>query len=56
VIVVADASPLHYLILIEHVHVLPALYGRVLVPPAVVTELKSRADASSRQDMAVEGA
>jgi predicted nucleic acid-binding protein len=39
VIVVADASPLHYLILIEHVHVLPALYGRVLVPPAVVAEL-----------------
>src|SRR6185503_12824895 len=39
VIVVADASPLHYLILIDHVHVLPALYGRVLVPPAVVAEL-----------------
>jgi predicted nucleic acid-binding protein len=39
VIVVADASPLRYLILIEHVHVLPALYGRVIVPPAVITEL-----------------
>jgi uncharacterized protein len=39
VIVVADASPLRYLILIEHAHVLPALYGQVLVPPAVVTEL-----------------
>lgn len=38
-IVVADASPLRYLILIEHVHVLPALYGPVLVPPAVVDEL-----------------
>ena len=38
-IVVADAGPLRYLILIEHTHVLPALYGRVLVPPAVVTEL-----------------
>ena len=38
-IVVADASPLRYLILIEHVDVLPALYGRVIVPPAVVTEL-----------------
>ena len=38
-IVVADASPLNYLILIEHVPVLPALYGRVLVPPAVVEEL-----------------
>ena len=38
-IVVADASLLHYLILIEHVHVLPVLYGRVIVPPAVITEL-----------------
>jgi predicted nucleic acid-binding protein len=39
VIVVADTSPLHYLILIEHVHVLPALFGEVIVPPAVLTEL-----------------
>lgn len=38
-IVVADASPLHYLILIDHVDVLPALYGRVVVPPAVIAEL-----------------
>lgn len=38
-IVVADASPLQYLILIKHTHVLPALYGQVVVPPAVMTEL-----------------
>ena len=38
-IVVADSSPLRYLILIEHANVLPALYGRVVVPPAVITEL-----------------
>ncbi|HEY1305448.1 MAG TPA: hypothetical protein VGF24_17955 [Vicinamibacterales bacterium] len=38
-IVVADASPLRYLILIEYAHVLPAMYGQVVVPPAVVTEL-----------------
>lgn len=38
-IVVADATLLHYLILIEHEHVLPALYGRVIVPPAVIAEL-----------------
>lgn len=38
-IVVADASPLRYLILIEHVHVLHDLYGRVVVPPAVIKEL-----------------
>jgi predicted nucleic acid-binding protein len=39
VIVVADSSPLRYLILIEHVHILPALFGEVIVPPAVVAEL-----------------
>jgi predicted nucleic acid-binding protein len=39
VIVVADTSPLRYLILIEHAHILPLLYGRVIVPPAVVAEL-----------------
>ncbi len=38
-IVVADSSPLRYLILIEHTHVLPALYGRVLIPPGVSGEL-----------------
>jgi predicted nucleic acid-binding protein len=39
VIVVADTSPLRYLILIEYAHVLPALYGHVVVPPAVIMEL-----------------
>lgn len=38
-IVVADTTPLRYLILIDHAHVLPALYGGVVVPPAVVAEL-----------------
>ena len=38
-IVVADTSPLRYLVLIQHIDVLPALYGRVLVPPAVIAEL-----------------
>jgi len=38
-IVVADTSPLNYLVLIEQSHLLVALYGRVLVPPAVVAEL-----------------
>jgi predicted nucleic acid-binding protein len=38
--VVADTSPLNYLILIEQTAVLPALYARVLLPPAVVTELR----------------
>lgn len=38
-IVVADTSPLRYLVLIEHIDVLPTLYGRVIVPPAVIAEL-----------------
>jgi predicted nucleic acid-binding protein len=39
VIVIADASPLQYLILIEHTHILQELFGQVFVPPAVITEL-----------------
>lgn len=42
-IVVADATPLRYLILIEHTHVLPALYGTVIVPPIVTAELSKPA-------------
>lgn len=38
-IVVSDTSPLRYLILIEAVDVLFELFGEVLIPPAVVTEL-----------------
>jgi predicted nucleic acid-binding protein len=38
-IVVADTSPLRYLVVIEHDHLLPKLYGRVLIPPAVAEEL-----------------
>ena len=38
-IVVADASPLRYLIVIELTHILQALYGHVLVPTIVMTEL-----------------
>src|SRR5438105_15813680 len=38
-IVVADTTPLRYLVVIEREHVLPALYGRVLIPPAVADEL-----------------
>jgi predicted nucleic acid-binding protein len=38
-IVVADTSPLRYLVVIEHDFLLPALYGRVLIPPAVADEL-----------------
>lgn len=38
-IVVADSGPLRYLVLIGHIEILPILYHRVLIPPAVFQEL-----------------
>lgn len=38
-IVVSDTSPLNVLVRIEHVELLPQLFGRVLIPPAVAAEL-----------------
>jgi predicted nucleic acid-binding protein len=40
-IVIADTSPLHYLILLEHAEVLRHLYGSVVIPQAVVCELQA---------------
>ncbi len=39
-IVVADTSPLNYLIRLGHPDVLREIYGRVLVPRAVLMELQ----------------
>jgi predicted nucleic acid-binding protein len=44
-IVVADTSPINYLVRIELVGVLPQLYGTVIIPFAVLLEL--RAEGSS---------
>ncbi len=41
-VVISDASPLRYLLLVDVVEVLPTLYGRVLVPQAVVDELRQQ--------------
>ncbi len=38
-LVIADTSPLNYLILIGHIDVLPALFERVILPSAVAGEL-----------------
>jgi predicted nucleic acid-binding protein len=38
-LVVSDTSPIHYLVLIGESELLPALYGRVLIPDSVVNEL-----------------
>jgi len=40
-LVVADSSPLIVLVKIGHIDVLPALFGQVLIPPAVDRELRS---------------
>ena len=39
-VVVSDASPIHYLILIGEVDLLARLYGRVIVPETVASELQ----------------
>jgi len=39
-IVVADTSPINYLVLIGQIEALPKLYGRVLIPPSVCDELQ----------------
>jgi predicted nucleic acid-binding protein len=40
-IVIADTSPLHYLILLDHTEVLQRLYGSVIIPEGVVRELQA---------------
>ncbi len=37
--IVADTTPLNYLVLIQAVDILPNLYRKVLIPPAVKAEL-----------------
>jgi predicted nucleic acid-binding protein len=39
-LIVSDASPLHYLARIGEVHILPALYGRIIIPQKVFDELQ----------------
>jgi predicted nucleic acid-binding protein len=38
-VVVADAGPLHYLLLVEQIELLPRLFGNVMVPGIVLDEL-----------------
>ena len=42
-VVVADTGPLHYLVLIGHVEILPRLFGGVSVPAVVRDELDRKA-------------
>jgi len=50
-IVVADASPLHYLVLIERVELLAVLYQQVLVPDTVAAELNHPRTPSQVRDL-----
>ena len=49
-IVVADTSPLNYLLLIDEIELLPTIFGQVLLPRAVFQELQHpRASPTVRQ-------
>ncbi len=52
-VVISDASPLHYLILIGNAEVLRALYAEVLIPEAVAQELQQAATPESASPTAV---
>lgn len=39
-LVVSDTTPLNYLILIGKIDVLPSLFGSLIVPPAVISEMR----------------
>ena len=39
-VVVSDTTPLNYLILLGHIEILPQLFGKLLVPPAVIREMQ----------------
>ena len=39
-VVVADTSPINYLVLIAQIDLLKQLYARILIPPGVLAELK----------------
>jgi predicted nucleic acid-binding protein len=51
-VVVADTSPINYLILIGQIDLLKQLYARILIPPAVLTELKHPAAPKPVRDWA----
>ncbi len=39
-IIVSDTSPINYLVLIQEIELLPKLFGEVVIPQAVLDELK----------------
>jgi hypothetical protein len=53
--VVADTSPIHYLILIDQTDLLSGLFGRIFVPPAVEAELRHPSAPAVVRRMIAEG-
>lgn len=49
-IVIADTSPINYLVLIDQVNVLPRIYGGILIPRAVYDELQDSASPHKIRD------
>ena len=39
ILVVADSGPIHYLVLVDAIDVLPRIYDRVVIPQSVLNEL-----------------
>ena len=42
-VVIADTTPVNYLVLIRHQDLLPRLFGWLLIPPAVLRDLRAGA-------------
>jgi len=40
-IIVSDTSPIRYLLLIDHIDLLPQLYGQIIIPSVVYDEMQS---------------
>ena len=55
-IVIANSSPLHYLVLIDCIDLLPSLFGQVLIPQAVFRELQNPHTPPKGRDVARETA
>jgi len=49
-LVIADTGPVNYLVLIEHIDLLPTLFRKVVLPSAVQRELENRYAPSSVRD------
>jgi predicted nucleic acid-binding protein len=41
-LVIADTGPINYLVLIQHIDLLPALFHKVILPSVVQRELEDR--------------